>query len=178
MRLFTAIELPLEIRKKISAELLEKIPRELKEVEEENLHITLIFMGEKSTGETERIKQGLSKIIFPEFKIRLRGIGSFSKNVLWIGIETGAKELGELAEKTAGATGEKNAKFHAHVTIARNKKMNYNEFRKLKEKLSKPEFMAEFNAQKMLLMESKLTENKPLYVCVSERTFSKRVSGS
>ncbi|MCH7902618.1 hypothetical protein IIC68_02590, partial [archaeon] len=69
-------------------------------------------------------------------------------------------------------------KFHAHITIARNKRVDEKEFFKLAEKLGKEELEENFNVNSIVLMKSTLTDEGVFYEEVSERTFSKRASGS
>lgn len=177
MRLFLAIKIPNELKEKIREKYLKRIPGELKTVEKENLHITMLFLGEKTEKEFEEIKKSLQKIEFTEFKASTSGIGYFSSKVLWAGIEKGSKELSGLSSVISNIQ-KPDKKFHAHITIARNKRMDEKEFFKLAEKLGKEKLEENFNVNSIVLMKSTLTDEGVFYEEVSERTFSKRASGS
>lgn len=51
----------------------------------ENLHLTLVFIGE--TEKAEEIKTALSKIEFPAFEFKISGTGFFEKGIFWAGTE-------------------------------------------------------------------------------------------
>ena len=77
MRLFVAITLPQETRKRIFEKLCKKIPTNgFKVVGEQNLHITLAFIGETPEELAQELGQRLSSIRFRPFKARLAGIGT------------------------------------------------------------------------------------------------------
>ena len=177
MRLFLAVKISNELKEKISQKYLKRIPNELKTVEKENLHITMLFLGEKTEKELGEIRKSIQKIEFAGFKAIASGIGYFSSKVLWIGIEQGSKELGELSSVISKIQ-KPDKKFHAHITIARNKRMNQEEFFKLAEKLEKEKLEEVFNVNSIVLLKSVLTDKGMVYVEVSERTFSRRASGS
>lgn len=177
MRLFLAIKIPNELKEKISQKYLEKIPNELKTVKKENLHITMLFLGEKTEKEFEEIRKNFQKIEFTEFKASVSGIGYFSSKVFWVGIGKGSNELGALSSIISKIQ-KPDKKFHAHITIARNKRMDEKEFFKLAEKLGEEKLEENFNVNSIILMKSTLTDEGVLYEEVSERTFSKRASGS
>ena len=51
----------------------------------ENLHLTLVFIGE--TERAEEIKSAISKIEFPAFDFKISGTGFFEKGIFWAGTE-------------------------------------------------------------------------------------------
>jgi RNA 2',3'-cyclic 3'-phosphodiesterase len=134
-RIFIAAELPENVKKQISL-----LNRELDEagipakpVREENLHITLKFIGAAPPGGMARIQTILkeSSEEAEPFPVFFRGAGAFPSperpSVLWAGAAGDKGFLSaifrqldrKLAE--AGFPGEKR-KFHPHVTFARLKK--------------------------------------------------------
>src|SRR3954466_13038553 len=96
-RLFIAVELPDDIRQKIAAHI-EQLRTALPEVRaswvrEENLHLTLKFLGDTPVERVEAVANALTKAAneTAAFEIRIGGCGAFpprgKPSVLWIGIE-------------------------------------------------------------------------------------------
>jgi 2'-5' RNA ligase len=131
MRLFVAVDLDEKIREKIS-KVCERVSsfQGIKPVEKENLHITLMFLGEVNEARVEKIREMLSSIEFDPFKIGFRGIGFFPKKgaarVVWVGISEGEVELRNLANEVASKLRKlgfkRDKEFTAHTTVARIKK--------------------------------------------------------
>ncbi|HLC92223.1 MAG TPA: RNA 2',3'-cyclic phosphodiesterase [archaeon] len=182
MRLFVGIEIPKEIREKIAPELSLKIPRrEFKIVEEKNLHITLCFIGEVPEESAPEIKSRLSEIKFASFRARLEGAGSFPGRVLWLGLSDGAKECEELAAKTRHALGVQEERLHAHVTLARNRHAEDEEFARAESPIKKMKFAEEFEVRAFSLLQSRLLQSGPVYEGLAvfpSSTFLSRDSGS
>ncbi len=163
-RIFFAVNVPEEVREEIAENVLSQIKGEgLKKVEKENLHITLAFLGYVPAEKVKEIEGKIGKLSFPgKFEAELNGIGEFGGRVLWIGVKKGGKELEEIAGKLNEALGLKE-RFHAHLTIARNKRMDRARFRELVEGLKKKEFSRGFRAESVDLMESVLAPKGPEY---------------
>ena len=100
--------------------------REVKPVNAENFHFTLMFLGQVI--EQESVIEKLSKIKFSAFKITLQGVGGFptikSARVIWIGVDSeGGKSLNALSDvvtlkmKELGFVRDK--PFSPHLTIVR-----------------------------------------------------------
>lgn len=179
MRLFIALKIPRQTQSRIHETLSKKIGAAFKVVEEENLHITLLFIGEKSEEEARKIKERFGKIRFKPFKIRFTGAGSFGTKVVWIGIKEGKEELEELARTASATLGIKQDKeFMAHLTIARNKRASVKEFTRTMRELEKEEFDEHFEVETIALVKSTTLPSGPSYEVISERTFSKSDSGS
>ena len=89
--------------------------------EKENLHLTLVFIGE--TEREEGIKTALSEIEFPAFSFKIKGTGTFEKKIFWAGTEEN-KNLKNLQKKVfekieaLGFETEKR-EFVPHITLAR-----------------------------------------------------------
>ena len=93
-----------------------------------NIHFTLLFLGEISEQVSAKVQDALNSIQFEEFDVRFQGIGAFPKasspRVIWVGIdEIGAEHLKKLAfqvENTLSPSGFHSDKpFQPHVTIFR-----------------------------------------------------------
>jgi 2'-5' RNA ligase len=129
MRLFVALDIPGEIRKRL-AEYMERVRSyagDARWARVEGLHITLKFIGEVKDPKPEEIKKVLSAVKAPGFEVSFRNIGFFptpkSPRVFWVGVESGdelaglASEIDRTTEKL-GITREERA-FSAHLTLAR-----------------------------------------------------------
>ena len=87
---------------------------------EENLHLTLAFIGEFSDGEL--VREVLDGIAFAPFPLALDGVGSFGR-LWWAGVER-SDELAALAKRIrrgladAGIPFDRK-KFSAHITLIR-----------------------------------------------------------
>lgn len=139
MRVFVAVQIPDEIKKKA-----EQIGQEIAQegvvnVKTENMHLTLRFIGDVE--QVDEIKRKLEKIGHRKFECELKSVGVFPNEnyvkVIWIGAESN-NEIEKLATKVhdslKGYGGED--RFSAHLTIARAKK-----------KLEIREFLAKHNEQ-------------------------------
>jgi len=94
---------------------------------EEQLHLTLRFIGEVDRRQAEDIATTLSGISHPKFEIALSGTGAFDRrgriNALWTGV-TPHEPLRTLHKKVdhaivrAGLPSEGRA-YHPHITLAR-----------------------------------------------------------
>ena len=127
MRTFVAVEITdsrvLDSIKKIQSEI--KIGA--KPIEINNLHFTLMFLGEITEEMEQKIKNQLSTIEFFPFEISFKGLGAFPKpkfpRVIWIGLEKGGDELVELARNVENKLGtfgfRTDNPFKPHVTIFR-----------------------------------------------------------
>ena len=165
-RLFTAVELPGELRKNIH-EFAKQLEQDgIKLVEEHNLHITMKFIGDVPEDKVDEITSGLSEVKFSEFECSVKGVGVFPSpdyiRVVWVALECG--QLTELANsvisKLEGIEKPEKRPFSAHLTIARVKrKVDLNKF--LAE--NKEKEFGKFNVTEFALIESKLTPEGPVY---------------
>ena len=133
-RVFIAIELPPNIRTRI-AEHIERLRASIPEARaswgrEENLHLTLKFLGDIPVTNIEKLSAAASTAsskVAP-FEIVVEGCGSFPPSgqprVLWIGIDDPSGQLSELNraledECANAAFARESRAFHPHLTIAR-----------------------------------------------------------
>lgn len=132
-RLFVALDLPQELKSRISELCSFGLPG-VAWIETAQLHLSLRFIGEVDEQDASRIQTCLLKVRQPSFQLTLAGVGAFpqSKNprVIWVGVEKNEALL-QLRNKIErqlnciGIPGEKR-KFHPHVTLGRvkNKKIS------------------------------------------------------
>lgn len=137
MRLFVALEILAAIRQQVAEWRRERIPElpKARWVREENLHLTLIFLGELAPECLEALSRALRAACAGALPVSLgvRGGGTFpprrEARVAWLGIEgivaTARTDLGELvsllAQAAADAVGfvPEKRPYHPHLTLAR-----------------------------------------------------------
>lgn len=134
-RLFTAIELPAEIRHTIK-EHIDRLRAACPDVRAswtraDNLHLTLKFFGDIAINRVDSLSQALMDAATrtPSFGLVIQGCGIFpprgKPNVLWIGIspetEPACLHLYQALEDECEKAGFKRdeRKFHPHLTVAR-----------------------------------------------------------
>jgi RNA 2',3'-cyclic 3'-phosphodiesterase len=136
-RVFIAIELPASVRQKLKAHidrLRESVPEASASwSREDNLHLTLKFLGDTSVSRIETLSQAAKGAAseVASFELMVKGCGAFpprgQPRVLWIGIEDPAGDLGKLHQALedqcakAGFAREPRP-FHPHLTIVRLRK--------------------------------------------------------
>ena len=174
MRTFIAVELNKEQKEKLAEfqKELKKCGADLKIVENENLHLTLRFLGEIDEKDLEKVKKGLQLAASgaQPFEMHLKGTGVFPSlehiNVIWVGISEGASELSQLAEKINSEikVGEKDSRgFSAHITVARVKSASGKEnILNVLKQFANFDF-GSAKISEIKLKESKLTPNGPQY---------------
>lgn len=167
-RYFIALNLPAKARERISSELCSLLPKEkFRVVGEENLHITLCFLGSAGEKRIEEIKNGLRSLSgFGSFEIGLSGIGSFGKNVIWLGTVEGKEKAEGLHARVCEAISFYSEGFSTHVTLARNKNASNAEAAQAVQKLGAKNFSEKFGVESVELMESVLSRSGPEYKVV------------
>jgi len=129
MRLFTAIDIPEEVRKNLHALVARLRPAaKISWSAPEKLHITTKFIGEWPENRIEEIKAALKTVGSPgPIEIAIGGLGWFpnprSPRVLWAGVESGPslETLARATEQVTASLGvpKEDRKFSPHLTLAR-----------------------------------------------------------
>ena len=123
-RLFVAIRPPEHVRD-LLIDAMDDSP-ELGWVCDDNLHLTVRFIGEVERPLANDIVDSLGRIVFGACDLRITGVGRFDRRnggALWAGVEP-RKPVAQLAAKidracvAAGLEPERRA-FHPHITLAR-----------------------------------------------------------
>ena len=123
-RLFVALRPPEDIRD-LLIDAMDDSP-ELRWVGDDNLHLTLRFIGEVERPLADDIALALSRVRSDRFELRISGVGIFEQRnggALWAGVQP-KEPVAALAAKVeracvaAGLEPERRA-FHPHVTLAR-----------------------------------------------------------
>jgi len=129
MRIFVGIDLCPEVRTRIERFLegIEGFAPEARWVRPESLHVTLKFIGERTSHQVEAIAERSRRVESNAFEIRCAGYGFFptakAARVFWIGIQGGA-QLSALAENIDAAVAElgiprEDRPYSPHLTLAR-----------------------------------------------------------
>jgi 2'-5' RNA ligase len=133
-RVFVAIELPVAVRRKLTEHidrLRDSIPNARASwVRDENLHLTLKFLGDIPFTNVEKLSAAASiaTTTASPFEVNVEGCGAFpprgQPRVLWIGIDDPSGQLALLrtaleAECARAGFPRDERPFHPHLTIAR-----------------------------------------------------------
>lgn len=132
IRSFLAFERPPEIRTildRVSGEL-RKSRLDVRWVKPENIHLTIVFLGNIRSEDVKAIESPLQKLCLTTgpFQISLKGTGCFPNSrkprVLWIGLEGDLERMGGFRDslqevlKSFGVPKEDRA-FRPHLTLGR-----------------------------------------------------------
>jgi RNA 2',3'-cyclic 3'-phosphodiesterase len=123
-RLFVAIRPPDAIRD-LLIDAMDDGP-ELRWVGDEQLHLTLRFVGEVERPLANDLAAALARLAFDRFDIRIQSVGRFDQKrggALWAGVEPKPPVVALAAKvericQSAGLEPERRA-FHPHITLAR-----------------------------------------------------------
>lgn len=125
IRLFVGLEIPEELRRRMAS--LARGVDIARWVPEENIHITLRFIGEVPGDQAEDLAAALETVRAAPFPLTLSGAGHFESRgrvrALWLGVDRNG-DLNALYDKVESAlvrAGQppESRKFKPHVTLAR-----------------------------------------------------------
>jgi len=149
----------------------------LRLVKPENIHITLRFLGEISSGMVNRIHEEMEKVTFTPFDVEIKGVGAFPNlrriRVVWAGIRRGTNELRDIFNQLEPNLNRLGFKpdvrgFSPHLTIARVKtSRKKSELIKRIKELENYEF-GTVRARCLRLKRSILTPKGPIYSVLKE----------
>ena len=171
-RLFVAIRPPEDVVD-LLVDAMDDRP-ELRWVGDEQLHLTLRFIGEVERPTASDLAAALAPIRVERFELRISGIGRFDRRsggALWAGVEPKAPVTAlaakiERACQEAGLAPERRA-FHPHITLARWKGRSARAADAFAERArglsSEP-----FAVRSFILFESHLSRHGPHYEAVAE----------
>ena len=124
LRTFVAIDLPDAAREHLA--LMQGGIPGARWVSDDNLHITLRFVGDIEGHVFDQLADALERIQFPPFDVQLSGVGHFpprkQPKSLWVGVQSDAlKALRDRVERTVVEVGldAEQRKYHPHVTVTR-----------------------------------------------------------
>ncbi len=161
MRLFISIQFEPNMIQALTdfQEELRKISAVGNYTKEENLHLTLAFIGEY--GNPEDVLDAMENVDFQPFDIQLEGMGCFG-DLLWVGV-AGDEELSAVVKRLhheladAGIPFD-NKKFKPHVTMIR--KVSFRTDQRLPLEHLRPEKMT---VKRISLMKSERGKNGMIY---------------
>jgi len=132
LRLFWAVNLPAPLKKKLASlqEKLKPAGADAKWVEEENLHLTLQFLGNVDAEKAAFLIANMQNALagFPVFSLRLDGLGFFpgerKPRILWAGLTGDLASLQRLHKRVQeanllGGFPAEEREFRPHLTLAR-----------------------------------------------------------
>lgn len=128
MRAFVAVEISNEKVLNSIVKLQSDLQIKAKPISKENMHFTLLFLGEISEEMAQKVMESLNTVSFNPIEVNFVEVGAFpnprSPRVVWLGVDkTAAKSLVELAtqvEEKLGPLGFKSDRpFKPHLTIFR-----------------------------------------------------------
>jgi len=185
--MFVAIELPEEIRDKLSAHarrLRELVPAaQASWSRPENIHLTLKFVGEITKDRAARLSEATARAAEHRgpLRIEIAGTGAFptrgSPRVLWIGLndlEGGLTRLHEQIERESARVGfEQEARsFKPHLTLARLRKPDHAKALAAAH-LEMPFEADQFTATEVLVIRSELSSSGSKYTTISRHPLLK-----
>ncbi len=177
MRVFIAIEIPEEIRGRLSAMQAElrSTASSARWVAAESAHLTLKFIGEISDKRREDIDAALAGLSWKEFPICVKGVGFFpgprSPRIFWAGLQASpmeglTQEIDARLDR-AGFDREKRA-FRPHITLARAKTSRLeNTLVRAAERFGETDF-GSFVADRFFLYQSTLKPTGAVYTKLKE----------
>jgi 2'-5' RNA ligase len=128
-------------------------------VEEENTHLTHLFLGDKFSLEEAIFR--LKELKYQKKSVKLHSIGTFGKPPKVLFVKAHERELNSIYRELSKRFGYKIKPYKAHVTLARIKRVENSEqfYQKIKE-LDRD--FGDFEID-MALISSTLTPNGPIY---------------
>jgi len=182
LRTFIALDLGKSVRDKAVA-LQESLARgggEVKWVEPENLHVTLLFLGEVDDRDIPAVCRAVGDCCQQHgpFLMSVAKVGCFPNlrrpRVVWIGVDQGAQEvvaLHDALEETLlemGCYRREDRQFTPHVTLGRVKREDGSADALAALLAKKTDWQAgEVSVREVLVMSSELTPQGPVYSVLS-----------
>lgn len=170
MRTFVAVEIQNEDVLDLIVKIQSDFKIQAKPVTKQNMHFTLLFLGELTSESVEKVKDSLAIILFKPFQVKFTNVGVFPDakypRVIWLGVdEEGARKLVELAtqvEKKLEPLGYKQDEpFRPHLTIFR-AKSKIGDISEILEKFKIVD-LGTVQVKELKLKKSILTPNGPIY---------------
>jgi RNA 2',3'-cyclic 3'-phosphodiesterase len=142
---------------------------------EEQIHLTLKFLGNISLTDVEALKVAMKDLAKP-LRLRAEGVGGFpsrrNPRVIWVGLTGDIEALKEVQSAVETAAGpycarEENRPFRPHLTIGR-----VREGRRVKVDLDqwKDQHFGEWEVRELLLMQSKLSPKGATHSVIAKFT--------
>lgn len=175
MRLFIAIDLPLDVKDYLYnlQKSFDKNLAKITWVSKKNLHLTLKFLGEIDASKLDEIKKILRNIKFSSFEVSLNNFTCFPDfsfpRVLWVALkpEDNIFKLAQLIDEETLLISKSDVQFKAHLTIGRVKTIKFKE--RFTEQLKKIKIeKIKFRIDSFTLYKSTLSAQGPSYDVVEK----------
>ncbi len=177
VRTFLAIELDPAVRTRLLAlqESLGRASSDVKWVEEENLHLTLLFLGEVDERELLNICRAAQRAVadIPVFTMSIESARCFGSprrpRTLWVGVGLGAQDVVavhdalEKALLELGCYRREERQYTPHVTLGRGKGDRPSEPLAMALQKHQAFNAGESRVEEVLIMSSQLTPKGPIY---------------
>jgi 2'-5' RNA ligase len=131
MRLFTAILLPEDIKQRLfqAAQDIKRSGVPCRVSARDNLHLTLVFLGEHNINGLNGIKSAMDSVKAHTFTLSVEGLGSFRQgrgSIIWAGADGGTALL-SLRSSLVSALADKGFpcedRFSPHITLCRDTRL-------------------------------------------------------
>jgi RNA 2',3'-cyclic 3'-phosphodiesterase len=177
LRTFLGIALDPDVRSNLVTlqQKLGRVAPDVKWVEEENLHLTLLFLGEVDERELMPICRAAQDAVanLPPFTLAVQGVGCFPNprrpRTLWIGVGAGAQEataVHDAIEQPLLALGcyrREERRYTPHITLGRVKSDRPADALALALQKHADWVAGESRVHEVAILSSQLTRNGPLY---------------
>jgi RNA 2',3'-cyclic 3'-phosphodiesterase len=154
---------------------------QIKNVEPENIHLTLKFLGEISQSQVEEVANVVKSISFDPFRFKVEGVGAFPNlrrpSVIWAGIKEDGANLETIfneIEQDLSRLGfsRESRSFNPHLTISR-VRGGRNRAQLVEEILRLENFVfGQVLVEHVFLKKSVLTPQGPIYSNLAESRHS------
>lgn len=181
LRTFIAVEVEPAVRSRLVAlqETLGRSAGDVKWVEPENLHVTLLFLGEVDERDVTDVCRAVAAVCAARqaFVMSVEGVGSFGNprrpRTVWAGVAAGARELVELHDALEppllelGCYRREDRQYTPHLTLGRVKSDRPND--RLAEALAQQKNWrgGEGLVREVRVLSSQLTPRGPVYAVLS-----------
>ncbi|MFB6294770.1 MAG: RNA 2',3'-cyclic phosphodiesterase [Candidatus Nanohaloarchaea archaeon] len=145
---------------------------DMKPVSRENLHITLLYIGERSSSETDELQSAFINsckgIDVSEFTCRMEGVGVFPHmnyiETVWVGAKPSGKIEKLHMNFSEVIDGEEHEEFVPHVTVARVRGIGPEDKSALQDEIERyQQEFGRFAVDRVRLKQSELGPDGPTY---------------
>jgi len=156
---------------------LEETEADLKSVERENIHFTMMFLGNIDERRLSQLKKIISNLAFETFIAELEGLGAFPNvmrpRTIWAGITRGADQLGSIYGRLSPEISSMGIRlddrgFNPHITLARVRSGRNRDLLIKELTAAKEEHFGDMIVKRIRLKGSTLTREGPIYVTFAE----------
>ncbi|MFW1676319.1 RNA 2',3'-cyclic phosphodiesterase [Pontibacter sp. JAM-7] len=165
MRLFTAIDLPRRLSEQLNPLLPSGYDTDMRWSLPEQMHITLVFIGEVAPDQFDPLLTAIAEIEFEPFQLICSGVGHFPSGIVWLGIEAN-EGLQRLQQKLHHCIDQQGfhvgrRRYRPHITLGRCQSLSPELMTQLASNLAA--FKAPFSVDQFVLKSSQLRPDGALH---------------